>query len=52
MTLLRFTWGLDDSSKKWVKYRLCVAKGECQEIDEIRRLKELVNKRKLSKGEP
>lgn len=26
-------------------------KGKCQEIDATRRLKELVNKRKLSKGE-
>lgn len=45
MTLLRFCWGLDDSTKQWAKYRLSVAKGECQEIKATRRLKGLVKER-------
>jgi len=51
MTLLRFSWGLDDSTKQWAKYRLSVAKGECQEIEATRRLKELVKKHRESRKE-
>ncbi|ATH91622.1 hypothetical protein [Bacillus glycinifermentans] len=51
MTFLRFSWGLDDSTKQWAKYLLSVAKGECQEIEATRRLKELVKKHRESRKE-